>query len=162
MLGFGAFDLATCREALIAKNAKGFHLRALAGLFAVLEHFEIAWTGHAIFIDNLFLFRHGPPEHKKFADVLNGRGIKFIGQDLKHGFTRCAVVDKDTNLDQSMGIQSGIGFFLDRGSESITTHHDHRVKMVRFGAVFFALGGGQLNLRHAGIIGDEGKNESPN
>ena len=158
----GALDLATCCEALIAKNAQGFDFWTLACLFTVFEYFEIAWAGHAIFIDNLFPLGHGPPEHQEFSDVLNGSSIEFVSQGLEHGFTGCPVVRKDADLDQSVGVQSSVGFLFYSGGEPITTNHDHRVKVMRFGAVFFALGRGQLNLGHTGIIGHEGKNESQN
>ena len=92
--------------------------------------------------------------------MLNGRCIKFVGQGLKHGFTGCAVIRENTNFYQSVRIQSGVGFFFYGVSEPIASDHDHGVKVVGFGAVFFALGGGQLNLRHTDIIGHEGKNES--
>jgi len=94
--------------------------------------------------------------------VLNRCGIEFVSQGLEHGFARGPVVRKDADLDQSVGIQSSVGFFFDSGGKPISTHHDHRVKVVRVGAVFFTLGRGQLNLGHAGIIGHEGKNESQN
>jgi hypothetical protein len=162
LLGLGAFDLTTCREALIAKNTQGFHFRTLTAAFAVLEYFEIAWTGHTIFVDRLFAFWHGPPEHQEFADVLNGSRIEFIGQSLKHGFPRCAVIRKYANLDQSMSVQGSVSFLFDGGGEPVTTHHHDRVEVMGFGAVFFTLGRGQLNLGHAGIIGHEGKNESQN
>jgi len=92
--------------------------------------------------------------------VLNRGGVELVSQGLEHGFPRCAVVRKDTDLDQPVGGQGSVGFFFDSSGEPITANHDHRVKVVRFGAVFFALGRGQLNLGHAGIIGHEGKNES--
>lgn len=162
LLWLGAFDRATGGEALIAKNAQGFHFRTLATAFAVLEYFEVAWTGHAVFIDRFFLVRHGSPEHQEFADVLNGRGIELVGQGVKHGVPRSAVVGKDANLDQSMGVQGSVGFLFDGGGESVATDHYDGVEVMGFGAVFFALGRGQLNLGHAGIIGHEGKNESQN
>ena len=162
LLGLGALDLAARREALIAKNAQGFDFRSLACLFAVLEDFEIAWTRHAVFIDSLFPLGHGAPQDQQLAYVLNGCGAQFVGQGLKHGFACCAVVREDPYLDQAVGVQGRISFFLDGGGKPVTAHHHDGVKVMRFGAVYFALGGGQLNLRHAGIIGYEGKNESPN
>lgn len=162
LLGLGALHLTTGRQALIAKNAQRFDFWTLAGHFAVFQHFDIAWARHAVFIHGLFPLWHGSPKYEKFTDMLNGSGIEFVSQSLKHGFTGCPVVRKDADLDQSMGVQSSVGFFFNSGSESITTNHDHGVKVMRFGTMFFALGRGQLNLRHAGIIGHEGKNESQN
>ena len=57
LLGLDALDLSTSGEALVAENAQGFDLRALASLFAVFEYLDIAWTRHAIFINRLFAFR---------------------------------------------------------------------------------------------------------
>lgn len=162
LLWLGTFDRATGRQALIAKDAQRFYFWTLATAFAVLEYFEVAWTRHAVFIDRFFLVRHGAPKHQEFADVLNGRGIELVGQGLKHGFARGAVVGKDANLDQSMGVQGSVGFLFDGGGEPVTTDHHDGVEVMGFGALFFALGWGQLNLGHAGIIGHEGKNESQN
>ncbi len=94
--------------------------------------------------------------------MLNGGGVEFVGQGLEHGFPRGAVVRKDTNLDQTVRVQGGIGLLFDGGGEPVTTHHHHRVQVMRFGAMFFALGWGQLNLGHAVIIGYEGQNEIQN
>ena len=88
--------------------------------------------------------------------------IEFISQCLKHGLACCAVIRENADLDQAVGVQGGISFLFDGGCESIATDHDNGVKVVGFGAVFFALCRGQLNLGHAGIIGHEGKNENQN
>jgi len=53
-----------------------------------------------------------------------------------------------------VGVQGGIGFFFDRIGEAIAADHDHRVEVVGFGTVHFALGRGKLYVRHGGIIGD--------
>lgn len=162
LLWLGALNRATCGKALVAKNAQSFDFRPLAAAFAVLEYFKVAWTRHAVFIDSFFLVGHGPPEHQEFADVLDGRGVEFVGQGLKHGFPRCAVVGEDANFDQSMGVQGSVSFLFDGSGEPVTTHHNDGVEVMGFGTMFFALGRGQLNLGHAGIIGHEGKNESQN
>lgn len=52
-----------------------------------------------------------------------------------------------------MGVERGVGFFLDIIGQAIAADHNHRVKVVRLGTVDFALGGGKLNMGHAGIIG---------
>ena len=161
-LGFGAFDLSPWGEALIAQHAQGFDFGSLAAAFAVFEDFEVAWTGHAIFINCFFPFRDGSPEHQQLADMLNRCGVQFVGQGLKHGFAGSTVIREDTNLDESVRVQGGVGFLFNRSGEPVTTYHDHGVQVMRFGAVFFALGGGQLNLRHVTIIGEEGQNEIPN
>lgn len=162
LLGFGTFDLTPWGEALIAQHAQGLDFRPLAAAFAVFEDFEVARTGHAIVINCFFLLWYRSPEHQQLADMLNRCGAEFIGQGLKHGFAGSAIIRENTDLDESVRVQGGIGFFFDRGGEPVTTNHDHRVKVMRFGAVFFALGGGQLNLRHIYIIGEEGQNEIPN
>ncbi len=92
--------------------------------------------------------------------MLNRCGAQLVGQGLKHGFARGAVIREDTHFDQAVGVQGGIGFFLDSGAEPVTADHHNRVKMVRQGAVFLALGRSQLNLRHGRIIGDWNQNES--
>jgi hypothetical protein len=94
--------------------------------------------------------------------VLNGRGVQFISQGLKHSFTGGAIIGENANLDQSMRIQGSVSFLFHGVGESVATHHDHGVKVMSFRAVFFALGRGQLNLGHVGIIGHEGKNENQN
>ena len=162
LLGLGPFDRTTSGKALIAKNTQGLDFRALATTFAVLEYFEVARTGHAVLVNRLFPLRHGAPEHQQFANMLNWRGVEFVSQRLKHGFAGSAVIRKNADFDQSMGVQGGVCFLFDGGSESITADHDDGVKVMGFGALFFALGRGQLNLGHAGIIGHEGKNENTN
>jgi hypothetical protein len=39
-----------------------------------------------------------------------------------------------------VGVQAGIDFFFDTGSEAVTTDHHHRIEVVGLGAVIFALG----------------------
>ena len=162
LLRFGAFDLTPWGEALVAQHPQGFDFGTLTTAFAVFEDFEVAGAGHAIFIDCFFPFRHRAPEYQQLADMLNWRGTQFVRQGLKHGFAGGAIIREDTDLNQSVRVQGGIGFLLNRGGEPVTTHHDHGVQVMRLGAVFFALGGGQLNLRHVTIIGEEGQNEIPN
>jgi 23S rRNA (uridine2552-2'-O)-methyltransferase len=52
-----------------------------------------------------------------------------------------------------VGVERAVGFFFDVGGQAIVTDHDHGVKVVRFGAVNFALCRGELYLGHASIIG---------
>lgn len=52
-----------------------------------------------------------------------------------------------------MGVEGCVGFFFYIGGEAVATDHDHGVQVVRLGAVNFALGGGKLDVGHAGIIG---------
>jgi 23S rRNA (uridine2552-2'-O)-methyltransferase len=85
--------------------------------------------------------------------VLDGCGVQFAGQDLEHGFAGGAVVRKNAYLDQPVGVQGGINFLFDVGSKAVASYHYDGVKVVGFGAVIFALGGCQLNLRHTAIIG---------
>ena len=157
---FGAFDLTACCQALVAKHPQCFDFGALAAALAVFKDFKVTGAGHTVFVNRFFPFWRGAPEHQEFANMLNRRGVKFVRERLKHGFSRDAVVRKDTNFDQSVGVQGGVSFFFNRGSETVTAHHHDRIKMVSFGTVYFALSRGQLNLGHPGIIGHEGKNES--
>jgi hypothetical protein len=52
-----------------------------------------------------------------------------------------------------VGVERGVGFYFDGSGKPITTDHDDWVEVMRFRAMFFTLGGGQLNLRHNRIIG---------
>jgi len=85
--------------------------------------------------------------------VLDGRCVEFVRQGLEHFFAGNAVIVKDTDFDQSMGVEGGIDLFFDVGGQAIATDHDDGVEVVGFGAVFLALGRSQLNLGHVGIIG---------
>jgi len=62
------------------------------------------------------------------------------------------VVVEDAHLDQPVGVQGGINFFLNRGGQAISTDEDHGVEVMGIGAVFPALRGSQLNLGHGRII----------
>ncbi len=84
--------------------------------------------------------------------MLYGCGAKFFRQGLEHGFPSGTVVGKNANLDQSVGIECGIDFFFDVGGQAVISHHDNGVEVVGLSAVYFALGGSQLNLGHIGII----------
>jgi hypothetical protein len=53
-----------------------------------------------------------------------------------------------------VGRERGVGFFFDGSGQAVATDHDHGVEVVGFSAVNFAFGGGQLNLRHNSIIGE--------
>ena len=88
--------------------------------------------------------------------MLNGCGVKLVGQGQKHGFTGTSVVREDAYLDEAVGVECGVGFFFDSGGKTITTDHDDRVKVMGFSAMHFALGWGQLYLRHNRIIGEIG------
>jgi hypothetical protein len=68
--------------------------------------------------------------------------------------SRHSVIRKNTNLDQAVGVEGGIGFFFDGVSQAAATDHDHRVKVMGFGAVHFALRGGELDMGHGRIIGE--------
>jgi hypothetical protein len=96
---------------LVAQHAQRFHFRALAATAAVLEHFHIARTCHAVFVDGAFFFSARTPQHKEFANVLDGCGTELVGQSHKHGFTSLTVVAQNANFDQTVGIQCHVGFF---------------------------------------------------
>ena len=139
----GAFDLATCGEALVAQDAQGLDFRALAAALAELEHLDIARTGQAIFVGGFFPFGKWPPKHQQFANVLNRCRVQFVGQGLKHGFACDAVVRENTHLDQAVGVQGGFRFFFNGGGQAIAADHDHWVEVVGVGPMGFALGWGQ-------------------
>ena len=150
-LRLGALDISAGREALVTQYAQGLNFRAGAGA-AELQDLEVARAGHAVFIDGFFLHRLGAPEHQQFADVLDRGCIELFRQGLEHFVTGYAVVRKHTDLDQSVGVQGSVDFFFYVGSQAIATDQNHGVQVVGFSAVFFALSGCQLDLRHVGII----------
>ena len=84
--------------------------------------------------------------------MLNGGRVELIGERLKHVFAGLAVVAEHTNFDQTVGVQSHLGFFEHRRGETVVANHHDGVEMVRFGAVNFALCRGELNGGHGGII----------
>ena len=75
-----------------------------------------------------------------------------VGQGGEHGFAGGAVVAEDAHLDEAVRLERAVHFLLDGGGEAIATDHDHGVEVVGFGPVHFALGGGELYLRHGTII----------
>lgn len=85
---------------------------ALAALFAELEHLDIAWARHAVFIHGFGFGRHGAPEHQQFANVLHGGCIEFGCEFLVHQLAGGAVIAKDADLDEPVGIEGGIHLFL--------------------------------------------------
>ena len=84
--------------------------------------------------------------------MLDWRRVELIGQRLQHGFAGAAVVGKHADFDQSVGVQRSVDFFFDVGGQAIAADQDDRVQVVCLGAVNLALGRGQLNLGHMGII----------
>ena len=84
--------------------------------------------------------------------MLNRGCAELIRQRLEHRLPSNPVIAEHPNFDQSVGVQCGFGFVFDIGGQAVATDHDNRVKMVRVCAVDFALSGGELNVRHAGII----------
>ena len=152
LLGFGPFDLAACGQPLVAQYAKSFDLGPLAAPAAVFQDLEIPGSGHPVFIDCLFPGGLGAPEHQQLADVLDGGGIELGCQFLVEGLALDPVVGKYAHLDQAMGFKRGVGFLADGRRQAVAADHDHRVKVVGFGAVDLALDGCELNLRHGPII----------
>src|SRR6185369_7689414 len=67
---FGAPDLPTRRQALVAEDPQGLDLGTLPSALAVLENLEVARARHPLLVLGSFLGRLGPPEHQQFADVL--------------------------------------------------------------------------------------------
>ena len=153
MLGLGAAHTTTCGQALVAEHAQGLDLGALTGTFAVLDHFHIARAGHSVFSLGAYLGGFGAPQDQQLTDVLNGGCIEFFGQRGKGSFAHSTIVGHDADFDQSMGIQGGVHFLFYGCGETVGSHHHDRIKVVGERALLFALGGGQLDSGHAGIIG---------
>ncbi len=78
---------------------------------------------------------------------------ELFSQGLEHRFAGDTVIGEHADLDQSVGVKCRVNFLFDVGGEAITAHHDDGVKVVGVRTVVFALGGSELNLRHAAIIG---------
>ncbi len=81
---FSATNVAAGCQALVAQNAQGFDFRALTVAAAVLQDFDIAWAGHAVFADFLFLWDRRAKEHQQLANVLDRSGIELVRQGLEH------------------------------------------------------------------------------
>ena len=86
--------------------------------------------------------------------MLNGRRAQVGGELLKNRLAGGAVVNLRTHLNQAMGVERGINFFLNSGGQPARANHDDSVQVVRLGPVVFALGRGQYYLGHAEIIGE--------
>ncbi len=84
--------------------------------------------------------------------MLDGRSIEFFRQGFEHFVAGSAVIRKHADFDQSVSVQGSVDFFFYVGSQAIATDQNHGVQVVGFSAVFFALSGCQLDLRHVGII----------
>jgi 23S rRNA (uridine2552-2'-O)-methyltransferase len=153
LLRLGAFDGAARRQALVAEHAKGFDLGPLAIARAVFQHFDIARSGHAVFVDSFFFFRNGPPQHQQLANVLDRGRIQFVRQGLKDLFASSPVVGLHPHFDEAVRIERRIGFFLDGIGQAVGANHHDRVEVMSLSPVFFALGRGKLYLSHAPIIG---------
>ncbi len=84
--------------------------------------------------------------------MLDRGRIQLLGQALKQGFAFRAVVGKHPHLDETMGVERGVDFFLDANGGTVSTNHDDRVQVVGGGAVFLALRRSELDLGHRSII----------
>ena len=140
MLGLGALDLAAGRQALVAQHAQLLDFGLSSGT-AELEHFDITRAGHAVFAVSALFFGNGSPQHQQLADVLDGSSIELIAKLLINLLAGCAVVAKDADLDQTMGIECSVHFLLNGSGQAIAADEDNGVQMVGFGAVFPALCG---------------------
>ncbi len=149
----GAFDGAARGEALVAQHTHHLDLRALTAPAAELQHFHLARRGTAVIV-HAFGFLFGwAPQHQQFADVLNRGSAEFVRQGLEHGFARSTVIGEDPHLDEAMGFERQVGFTGHGRREPIVANENHGGQVVRIGTVRFALGGGELYLRHGTIIG---------
>jgi hypothetical protein len=129
-----------------------FDLWPVIAAFAELQHLYDARPCAPIFTFSLFLGRDRAPKHEQLANVLHRRGAERVGQLGKHRFARGAVVAEDAHLDQTMGIECSVGFLAHGGGQAVAADSDHRVEVVRGGAVFASLGGGQNEGGHTRII----------
>jgi len=148
----GALDLPSGTQALVAQNGQGSHLGALTPARGVFEDFEVARTGFSLRVDLTrgVFFGFFAPEHKQFANVLNGRGVQLIGQALQHGFSGNTVIPVNPHFDQTVCIQGEVDFFDDGFAQALGSNHDDGVEVVGEGAMFFANGGGEDDCRHRG------------
>ena len=85
--------------------------------------------------------------------MLDRGGIDLGCQRQEEGFPGQAVVRENPDLDQAVGVERGLDFLAYGRGQSVRADHDDRVKVMGLGAVFFALGGRELNLGHGPIIG---------
>jgi 23S rRNA (uridine2552-2'-O)-methyltransferase len=148
----GAFDLTAGCQALIAQHPHHFDLGLLSAPFAELEHFDVARARHAVVIDRFGFLGQRAPEHQQLANVLDRRGVQLIGQGLQHGFAGGAVIAEDTDLDESVRLEGGVGFLLDGGGQTVSANENDGIKVVRVGAVHLSLCGRELDLGHGTII----------
>ena len=147
-LGPGAFDGAALRQALVAQHTQCFDFRPLAAAFAVLQDLDVLRARHAVFVNDAFLLDLRTPQHQQLADVLHGRCAQVGAEGLVNEFPASTVVRENADLDQPVGVQGGIDFFLYGCSQAVAADHDHGVKVVGIGTVFPAFGWGQFNMRH--------------
>jgi hypothetical protein len=75
-----------------------------------------------------------PPEHKHFADSLNHRRIRTVGEQVADGFASGPIVAKDLELDQFVSGQRAIDL-TDNGigdSGVADLHHGTEAVRTRF------------------------------
>jgi len=84
--------------------------------------------------------------------MLNGRGRKLVGQFRQEHFAGLPILAEDPDLDQSVRLQCPVDLLLDGAGQAFAADHDHRIEVVGGRAVFLALSGGQVDLRHGAII----------
>ncbi len=58
--GFGPFDVAARRQALVTQNTQGFDFRTGASA-AEFQNLDVTWAGHAVFIQHFVLGGFGAP-----------------------------------------------------------------------------------------------------
>lgn len=147
-----AFDGASRRQALVAQHPQDLDFRPLAVARAVFQHFYIAWAWHAVLTDLFFSLWHWAPQHQQLADVLNWRGAERCCRRLKHFFATGAIIRLHTDLNQPVGVERGVDFFLHASGQAVRAHHDNGVKVMCLSAVIFTLRRGKLYLSHLPII----------
>ena len=80
--------------------------------------------------------------------MLHGGGVELSGEFLVDQFARGAIVAKNADLDQAVGVEGGVHLFLDGRGQAVAADQDHGVQVVGISAVESALGGSELNLGH--------------
>lgn len=148
----GAFDTAARGESLVAEYAQGLDLGPLAVARTVFQYLDVARAWHPVRVFLFFLFGQRPPQHQQFANVLDRRGIKIVGQSLENLFTDGPVVRLYPHFDESVRVERCVDFLFDGSSQAGGANHHHRVEVVCFGAVILVLGGSKLYLSHTSII----------
>ena len=89
----------------------------------------------------LVLRRRRPPQDEQLADVLDRRGAERVGQLGEQRLAGRAVVGEHAHLDQAVGVSAASISLRTAGVSPSSPISDDRIEVMRFGALFLALGG---------------------